>query len=470
MKNRHSIRTKLVFSHAVVILTTVTLLAGAFLFAVSRALYGGVSDGFAERMSTVSSYVNKLSQNGTLQESARHLFEQLPEDAHVLTELFEPDGKLLLDSTGLPSVRMMDAVEMQSASKNGLSFRISGSRVKGERLMINTYALTGKDRTIGYIRFSTSLRVLDQTFLQIAFGTLLVGMMIMLLALAVSFWLSSRVIRPLKELEKLANVYAAGKLHERIERTGKDEFGLLGATMNRMADELQRANRIKSEFISSVSHELRTPLTSIQGWSETLLDGELDDKEELETGLRMMSAESRRLAAMVNDLLDLSTIQAGRMKLQLEMLCAEEMMNEAFTLFAASAARKRISLEQMYDRQSRTLLFADQSRLKQILVNVLDNALKFTPAGKAVRLQIDASDQKQGHVTLEIEDEGIGISEEQLAHVTEKFVKGDHKMSGSGLGLAISSEIAELHGGRLELSSKEGGGTRVRIFIPRHTG
>ena len=224
---------------------------------------------------------------------------------------------------------------------------------------------------------------------------------------------------------------------------------------------------MKNDFISSVSHELRTPLTAIKGWAETLADmgGEVDP-EMLAKGMRVITSETERLAGMVEELLDFSRIQSGRMKLVKDRMDVIAELSEAVLMFEERARHEGKRL--IYNEPDQFASFmGDRNRLRQVFVNIIDNALKYSDRGDTVTVRASVSESQ---VDISVADTGIGIREEDLPKIKEKFFKANSTRRGSGIGLAVADEIVSLHGGTLDITSKENVGTRVTIHLPLGNG
>ena len=229
-----------------------------------------------------------------------------------------------------------------------------------------------------------------------------------------------------------------------------------------MAEEILKREQIKNDFISSISHELRTPLTSIKGWAITLKSEEFRDDELLIDGLNIIETESDRLAQMVEDLLDFSRFISGRITLEKEAFNLRDTLNMIATQYSPRAKSNNIKFILNISDEIQTIL-ADENRIKQVLINLLDNSLKFTPEGGEVFLSAYKEDK---NIILSVKDNGIGIPEEDLPNVKEKFYRGKNKNANSGIGLSICDEIMKLHDGELEIESKVNEGTIVRAILP----
>jgi two-component system phosphate regulon sensor histidine kinase PhoR len=245
--------------------------------------------------------------------------------------------------------------------------------------------------------------------------------------------------------------------------------------------QLKRLEEMRMEFVVNVSHELRTPLTAIRGYAETLLDGGLADGKEARRFLEIIHRHAERLGRLLNDLLDLSNIELERTPLHLRPLSLADVATQAVATLAPQAERKAIRLTTEIPANLPPVL-ADRDRLVQILVNLIDNAVKFTPDGGSIALRAKPisdfgfriSDSTirnpQSAIAIEVEDTGIGIPPKDLPRITERFYRVDRarsrELGGTGLGLAIVKHLVQAHGGALSIESEPGKGTRVRITLP----
>ncbi|MNZ93966.1 Alkaline phosphatase synthesis sensor protein PhoR [compost metagenome] len=270
-------------------------------------------------------------------------------------------------------------------------------------------------------------------------------------------------MKPIRELTRAARYMAEGDWTRRANQRNNDEIGQLAETLNTMVMELSKREKLKNDFISSISHELRTPLTSIKGWSETLKESEpTEDDEEVKLGLSIISKETERLSGLVEDLLDFSKLSARMLELNTELLDFNGPVRETVKQLAVREEQTKVRLLADYAKGP-IIVRGDANRLKQVLINLIDNAFKFTPAGGIVRV---ATGIQQNDALLTVSDTGCGIDAEDLPLVTDKFYKGNTGMGGSGLGLAICKEIIELHGGQLVVDSERGAGTIVTVRVP----
>ena len=296
----------------------------------------------------------------------------------------------------------------------------------------------------------------------------------LLLAVGLGYSLSLSLIAPVRKMGERFDEIAAGNFSRRVEVPNRDELGALAANLNRMSDELGRlyrqleaANRHKSEFLANMSHELRTPLNAIIGFSEVLGEryfGELTEKQD--EYVKDIHGSGKHLLSLINDILDLSKIEAGRMELELSEFHLPAVLEIAITLVRERATRHGISLALDVDRGLGTIR-ADERKLKQIMLNLLSNAVKFTPDAGAIRI---AARRNGSVIELSVADTGAGIAPEDQALVFEEFRQvgrdGARKAEGTGLGLALAKKFVELHGGTIRVESALGRGSTFTIALP----
>jgi len=289
----------------------------------------------------------------------------------------------------------------------------------------------------------------------------LAGLLVIFFVIISSYYFMNSIITPIKEIGATAKRIAQGDFKARIRKTNDDEIGQLCDTINEMADELGAAEKMKNDFISSISHELRTPLTAIKGWAETMQEGGID-RETYDRGMGIIIRESERLSGIVEELLDFSRMQSGRMTLTMDKIDILAELGEAVYMFSDRAKMEHKFL--LYEEpEILSPVLGDINRLRQVFVNVIDNALKYTSEGGTISVTASEAD---GQIRVVISDNGCGIPAEHLPNVKKKFYKANQTVRGSGIGLALADEIMALHSGSLEIESHEGVGTAVTIVIP----
>jgi signal transduction histidine kinase len=297
------------------------------------------------------------------------------------------------------------------------------------------------------------------------------------LALVLGYAISWSLIEPVQRMDESFQRLAAGDFAGRVEVPNRDELGTLATNLNRMSDELGRlyqqlaaASQHKSEFLANMSHELRTPLNAIIGFSEVLSErmfGELNEKQE--EYLKDIHASGQHLLSLINDILDLSKIEAGRMELELSDFHLPTALDSALTLVRERAGRRGIALQMDVDERLGQIQ-ADERKVRQVVLNLLSNAIKFTP--ESGRIEVRASPQ-DGLVEVSVSDTGVGIAPEDQGAVFEEFRQvgtADKKVEGTGLGLTLCRKFVELHGGKIWVKSELGKGSTFTFTIPVRRG
>ena len=371
-------------------------------------------------------------------------------------------GQILITSTGFEpdQQQAMPDYDMALQSEDSTGNWV-GSLNTGEKVMAITRAVRDENGTlVGSIRYMVSLERADQQTFLVIIILVLAGAFIMLLLTFTGIYFIRSILVPVKQISASAKQIAQGDFDVRIEKGKDDELGQLCDAVNDMAGELGAAERMKNDFISSVSHELRTPLTAIKGWAETLRVGA--DPVTAEKGMTVIIRESERLSGLVEELLDFSRLQSGRMRLSAARLDILAELDEAVYLFTdrARTEHKDLTYE---ENTSLSPVYGDRDRLRQVFVNIIDNALKYTESGGSITV---SSREEEGFVQVTVSDTGCGIPPEHLPNVKKKFYKANQLVRGSGIGLAVADEIAAMHGGSLHIESQVGVGTVVTVSLP----
>jgi len=287
-------------------------------------------------------------------------------------------------------------------------------------------------------------------------------------ALVLGFLLSQSVAAPLRNIARAARNVARGSYRQRVPVTGPREVRELASTFNRMTGEVQRSQQTLRDFLANISHELKTPLTSIRGFSDAIRDGTIDDPEGIQRSARIIHDESNRVLRLVEELLDLSRMEAGQVSMEQEEFDLAELFAHVQEIFALRAEDSGITLEVM-PRDSCTVK-GDFDRLEQVMNNLLDNALRHTPAGGTVR--VGSREIQPGTLQVTVADTGRGIPPEDVPHLFERFYRArdpgaeNGKRRGYGLGLAITREIIRAHGGEIWATSEAGRGTMFVFTLP----
>lgn len=370
----------------------------------------------------------------------------------VTTTGFEPD-----EHTPIPDY------EAALSSEDGFA-KWTGELSSGEDVMSTTHIIkNSKGTAVGAIRYVVSLSKADFKVFSITLFAAFVGILVIAcVAFSGSYFIRS-IVKPVREMSETAKRIAQGDFSAKIDKMYDDEIGDLCDSINDMAKELDASEKLKNDFISRVSHELRTPLTAIKGWAETMQYG-IPDRITLEKGMSVIVSESSRLTGIVEELLDFSKLQSGRLTMQMQKIDILAEVDEAIYMFKERAISEHKHL--LYDEpEIMPPVYGDRNRLKQVFINILDNALKYTPDGGMVGVQV-YQDFKDNMIKIIVADNGFGIAQEDIPKIKDKFYKANQKINGSGIGLAVADEIIKLHKGSLDIDSSLDVGTTVTISIP----
>jgi two-component system OmpR family sensor kinase len=296
------------------------------------------------------------------------------------------------------------------------------------------------------------LPLVERLALAFLFGAVIAGIL--------SWYLSRRITGPVLALSDATDRIAAGRYDVRVEARGGGEIGHLAERFNEMAARLAESEERERHFLMSVSHELRTPLTAIRGHVDALRDGLVDDPELMQASLEVVAAEAHRLERLVGDVLDLAKLRAHRFTVLTEEVDMGRLVEQAYTSFAEEARRREIDYELVEDGEPPTIM-TDGDRVLQVITNLVSNAIHWTPDGGRVQIGIQSHN---GTISVDVTDSGPGITPEHRERIFRPFVSGDTQ--GTGLGLPIARELARALGGRVELESTVGQGSRFRLVLP----
>ncbi len=405
-----------------------------------------------------SSYMADYELEEVIAEDKNQFYRQT--DCQV--QILDNNQVVVFDSIASPNLgQKIKTPDVVSAS-NGQNGSYTGKvGYTNSNIMAVSVPLESRGKQVGILRYISSLKEVDRAIRMKSVSFSLFGFLVILFSMLISKILTKSIIKPINNLAKVAEKMAKGNFEVRAKENNSDEIGRLAMTLNLLTDNINKKEQLKNEFISSVSHELRTPLTSIKGWAQTLKY----DPADLETttmGIDIIDSECDRLTTMVEELLDFSRFTSGRISIvktkQNLIELAEHIKNQLLPKVRA----KGIDLILNYESPELIATF-DRDRIKQVFINILDNAIKFTPDKGTIIINIERNEK---FAEVSIIDTGIGISFEEIELVTGKFYKGSNSNSHVGLGLSICEEIVKLHNGELMIKSKLDEGTTVSFTLP----
>ncbi|WP_066172469.1 sensor histidine kinase [Bacillus marinisedimentorum] len=328
---------------------------------------------------------------------------------------------------------------------------------------VSPIMVDGERQGLVYMFLNTSF--LQNTINRLSSQFLGVGAFSLLFTVATIFILTRLITIPLVRMKEATQDISEGKLTVSLEYDRNDELGELARTIQKLASSLERLRRERNEFLSAISHELRTPLTYLKGYADIAGRGSLPE-EERQKYLGILKEEAAHLARLVQGLFDLAKMDQHEFKIDRQNVALCSFLEEVRTKTIHMYNEKKVHLE--LDCREPIAAYIDPVRFEQVMINLIDNALKHTPAGKRVLLKARS---ERNHITIEVADEGIGIPERELPYIFDRLYRVEKSRSresgGSGLGLAIAKEIVELHEGTISAASKVHTGTTITIRLKR---
>ncbi len=400
-------------------------------------------------------------------QKAKEFVDSFADKNLMEVQVVNRNGSVSFSSSGFrvfETVETMDDVKAAVESPSGIS-KWSGFNENGEHIMAVSMALpfTGDNQFSGAVRFITSMKNIDAQivgFIAVIFIVYLIALFFV--ALSGMFFVQT-IVAPVRKINDVARKFSQGEFDVRIESDGRedDEITELAESVNGMIAEVAATDKLKNDFISTVSHELRTPLTAIKGWGEMLKELDGEDREIARRGTEVIINESERLSQLVEELLDFSRMQSGNMTLRLEKIDVLAELDEAIFVFKERSKRDGIELTYSVPEIPAPMM-GDPNRIKQVFVNILDNAFKYSEQGGLVNVEAKVDD---GQLIIYFADNGCGIAPEDLPNIKKKFYKANIQVRGSGIGLAVVDEIIKLHNGVFEINSEPNVGTTVTVIF-----
>ncbi len=429
-------------------------------------------------VSYVSDYANEAvttyftpyidGSEDVFEQKAKEFSDNFSDKSRIEVQVLNKDGTVIVSSSGFKSdgtIKGMSDVLDARRDKSGMC-KWFGFNDNGEHILSVAMVLpeTSAGEFSGAVRFITSLKYIDRQIIILTLMLVAVYFIALLFVSLSGVFFVQTIVSPVQKINDTAKLIAEGNYDVRIETDGKedDEITELARSINTMISEIAVTDKMKNDFISTVSHELRTPLTAIKGWGEMLKELDGEDREISRRGTEVIINESERLSRLVEELLDFSRMQNGNMTLRLEKIDVLAELDEAVFVFKERS--KRDGIEIKYNApEIPAPMMGDPNRIKQVFVNLLDNAFKYNKQGGLVDVEAIVDD---GVLTINIADTGCGISPEDLPNVKKKFYKANLQVRGSGIGLAVVDEIVKLHNGIIEINSILNVGTTVTVIFP----
>ena len=464
MKKITGIRKRWMVNSISVVLFIVLLAVAAFSAAMGSYYYSTLSESLKQKAENAISSFDYYRTEAEYYDNARAVVAGEPNSDKLEVEYLDADGQIRFSSSDLTAFRSPGTPDIAEAiSMKRTKVWIGADPSTGEHIMAASSPLMIDGEVVGVMRYVTSLNKVDKQIIIIVAIALGIGLGILGMVYFSNLYFIRSIVDPVAGITETAKRIAAGSYGVQIEKRYDDEIGALTDTINDMSLKINQSEKMKNEFISSVSHELRTPLTAINGWAETIMNGEVRDAGDVKKGMGIIVSEARRLTNMVEELLEFSRIQDGRFTLSVEPMDIKAELEDAVYTYREFFRREGIELNHFDCDEEFPPIAGDPERLRQVFCNLLDNAAKHGGSGKRIDTAI-ARDEDQ--VVITIRDYGPGIPAEELPHVKYKFYKGSSKARGSGIGLAVCDEIITRPEGTLGIDNAEGGGCIVTIHLP----
>jgi len=414
----------------------------------------------------VQTYVSRSQDAESLHTLHSH-FQALDTYLYASVWLLNPDGSILVDSrTGLSETPALFIDAFDPTDMGNRYYMISDFYgVFPEEMLSVATPITYNFETRGYVLIHTPISALALERDQLLNTTYLTLLIVFLLSLLILTVFTFTVYGPLKQITAAAREYASGNFKYKLELESNDEMGELGSTLNYMARELEEMDTYQKKFVANISHDFRSPLTSIKGYLEAILDGTIPTEMQ-EKYLKIVLMETERLNKLTGSLLLLNSLDTKRSRLDITSFDINAVIKNTVSSFEGRCRERHISVDLLFNAKQQSVS-ADMGKIQQVLHNLLDNAIKFSPNDSVITIETTLRHEK---VFISVKDEGIGIPRDSMKKIWERFYKTDPSRGkdkrGTGLGLAIVKEIIHTHGEHINVISTEGVGTEFIFTLP----
>lgn len=475
-----SLQTKLTI--LLIILSFIIIVATGFVstIALNDYFHSRIVDELKTHSKQIEYFIRTSIENDTISYSKLQKFTQ---SAALRLTLIDTLGTVCFESD-LPYNQLhsienhLNRPEVQQALQDGFGTNTRHSTTLNTDMLYLAKVITIKFpahsgfNEVNILRLSVPLTQVKEVMSDIRNKIIITSAVVLVFIIGFAYFTSKRFAKPIKTMATIAEQIRAGNLKSRIPAQTTSEFRQLAETLNNMVDKLEedieklkKLERVRSEFLGNVSHELRTPIFTIQGMLETLLGGAIDDgtvnREFVERALK----NTQRLNTLLTDLIEISRIETGDMKMSFRYFNLNEFLTQIVNEMQEAANQNNVTLrfESQLDKRD---VYGDRDRLKQVIVNLIDNAIKYNRPNGWVRINYECLDS---NVNIIIEDSGVGIAEEHLPRIFERFYRVDKERSreagGTGLGLAIVKHIIEAHGSKVDVKSEFGKGSTFSFTL-----
>lgn len=434
---------------------------------IATYYYSGIHSELEAKVKATTDFLNNnIDQSSAeLYVACSNAASNFDEKDTIEMQFVDADLNLVSTSYGQIPKSVAETSDLKDAIETGEVAMFRGTNpATGEHVMaVSSPVVYADGTTVGVIRCVASLRLVDRQIVLLVGILMAVGILLLVMVFLTNRYFIRQIVLPVADINATAKRIANGSYGVQIQTHYDDEIGELAETINDMSNKISQSEKMQSEFISSVSHELRTPLTAISGWGETILSTEQSDPVMTRRGLEIILRESHRLTDMVEELLEFTRMQDGRFTLNVELSDIRSEFEDTVFMYGNRLRQEGIELVYLANDEEIPEIPCDAHRLRQVFLNIFDNAAKHGGAGKKITAEI----KREGdYVVIHIRDFGPGIPEDEIPLIKKKFYKGSSKVRGSGIGLAVCEEIVTMHNGILDIRNAEGGGTLVTISLP----
>ncbi len=475
------LQSKITITYGVLTLLAVSAFALFASIATERSLTRQKISELAQRIDAVSVILDAESHNG--EDAIRTRVSELAQAMGLRITLIDETGRALIDSGVLKEKipageNHLQRPEIRQALNESIGTDTRDSASVGQDFLyvakvVRSFPTTEDSAQVKFIRLSAPLAEIQVMVKEQRNNILGAGAVVLLLVLAVSLLVSRRISEPISEIGKAVEKIRSGDLDTRITVRGDDEVGQVARAVNEMVDtlkadivKLKKLEHVRSEFLGNVSHELRTPIFSMQGFLETLIEGAVDDPAVNREFLEKAYNHSVRLNTLLGELITISHIESGEMKMSFRYFNLFEFLHGLVEEMNAAAVKSSVNIVLANDVSHTVEVLGDKERLRVVFENLLENAIKYNKPGGDVIVSYRAAD---GSVTISVADTGVGIAPEHLPRIFERFYRVDKNRSrdvgGTGLGLAIVKHIIEAHESYVDVQSEIGKGSTFSFSL-----
>ncbi|WNR44444.1 sensor histidine kinase [Paenibacillus roseipurpureus] len=456
---------KMLFLYISITLVSILAISGAISYTMKQMTYDRSEKLLQEKVEQVEELAKDLFDSSIQLKDFRKQISTIEKTSNVRVSVVKHPKAALdkIQSIGETPAKLAWVEKVLTGET--VTVRSNFAQNSTAKMLIVGRPVLQDSRIVGAIFLYTPLQNIQGTINGINRAIYIAALVVAMLAIAGLYFVSRHFVKPIQEMSKTAEALALGDFSGRVPVRGKDEIASLAGSLNRMAGKLQKVEEGRKRFLSEISHELRTPLTTIRASLQGITDGVVepeDAKEYIDVSLQ----ETLRLTRLVQDLLELSSFEEKKVQLTIGEVDVPELASLVVTQLTMKAKAKQIELHAAADGPY--VAHADGDRLRQVLINLLDNAINHIPEGSSAGIRVRVMRQERW---IEVWDNGPGIPEEKLPYLFDRFYKADESRNrtGAGLGLTICKHIIEAHGGTLHVESGPQKGTVFRIFIQART-